>query len=388
MASFAIDFSAGIHRSSMLLRAIVAALTVMLVWAGFAVLDEVAIGEGKVIPASRSQIIQSLDGGILAELPVREGDIVDIGDELAILDPVQARAALEEVLVKIVALKARAARLQAEMTDQEEVVFPEGMAEDTDVIERERQLFIANRHAFTENVANLRLQLKLADEELKLATPLLKTGAANDAEVLHLRQNLAEISTKLAATQSEYYVALKSDFTKTLADLDPLLKVWEARADQLRRTTITSPARGIVKDIRVSTIGGVIASGGVLMEVVPLGDRLLIEAKLSPRDIAFLHPGQDATVKISAYDPSIYGTLSAKVDRISPDTIVDDVDKHIDYYRVYILTDHGFLESKDGKRHPIMPGMVATTEIRTGRKTVLDYLLKPLNKAGEALRER
>lgn len=124
------------------------------------------------------------------------------------------------------------------------------------------------------------------------------------------------------------------------------------------------------------------------MEVVPLGDQLLIEAKLNPRDIAFIHPGQDATVKISAYDSSIYGALNAKVDRISPDTIVDDVDKRVNYYRVYVLTDYGFLESKDGKKHPVMPGMVATAEIRTGRKTVLAYLLKPLNKVGEALRER
>jgi adhesin transport system membrane fusion protein len=149
-----------------------------------------------------------------------------------------------------------------------------------------------------------------------------------------------------------------------------------------------SPAHGIVKDIRITTIGGVVGAGGILMEIVPLGDQLLIEVRLSPKDIAFIHPGQDATVKIAAYESSVYGTLPAKFERVSPDTIEDQTDKRIYYYRVYALTDHSFLETKDGKRHPNMPGMVATAEIKTGRKTVLSYLLKPLNRAGEALRER
>lgn len=374
--------------SRTLLWLIAAAITGFLVWAAFAQLDEVAVGEGKVTPASKGQVIQSLEGGILAEMPLREGDIVEAGQNIATLDPVQARALMEEALVQISALQARAARSQAEMADQDEVVFPEEIANDRSVIERERQLFIANRRAFKENIANLKTQLNLAEEELRLVTPLLKSGATNEVEVLRLRQKAVEYSSKLAATQSEYYVALNADFSKTMADLEPLLKVREGRADQLRRTVITSPTRGIVKDIRVSTIGGVIGPGGILMEIVPLGDQLLIEAKLSPRDIAFIRPGQDATVKITAYDSSVYGTMSGRVDRVSPDTIEDQVDKRIYYYRVYVLTDQAYLETKDGKRHPIMPGMVATTEIRTGQNTVLGYLLKPLRRAGEALRER
>ncbi|MEI3854961.1 MULTISPECIES: HlyD family efflux transporter periplasmic adaptor subunit [unclassified Ensifer] len=386
-ASIMASVGDGAGRSRSLLWLIAAAIAIFIGWAGFAELDEVAIGEGKVTPASKGQIIQSLEGGILAELLVREGDIVETGQRLATLDPVQARSSMEETLVQIAALRARAARLEAEMSDRGEVAFPVELTEG-DVVDRERQLFVANRRAFTENVANLKTQLRLAEEELTITTPLLRSGATNEVEVLRLRQRAAEYSAKLSATQSEYYVALKADFAKTMAELEPLLKVREGRADQLRRTTITSPARGIVKDIRVSTIGGVVGSGGVLMEIVPLGDQLLIEARLSPRDIAFIHPGQEATVKITAYESSIYGTLPAKVERVSPDTIEDQVDKRIYYYRVYVLTDHAYLETKDGKRHPIMPGMVATTEIRTGRKTVLAYILKPLNRAGEALRER
>jgi len=371
-----------------LLWLIVVAILAFFVWAAFAVLDEVAVGEAKVTPASKGQTIQSLEGGILSELGVREGDVVELGQKLATLDPVQARSAMEEALERTQALQARAARLHAEMNDLADVRFPSELEKSSAVIERERQQFLTNRRAFRENVANLREQWRLAEDELRIAQPLLRTGAATEMEVLRLRQKVAELSTRHASAQSEYYVALKADYAKTMADLEPLLKVREGRADQLRRTVITSPSRGIIKDIRVSTIGGVVGAGGVLMEIVPLGDQLLIEARLSPRDIAFIHPGQEATVKITAYESSIYGALPAKVQRVSPDTIEDQVDRRIYYYRVYVLTEHAYLETKDGKRHPIMPGMVATAEIRTGKRTVLEYLMKPLNRAAEALRER
>jgi adhesin transport system membrane fusion protein len=216
----------------------------------------------------------------------------------------------------------------------------------------------------------------------------LKSGATNEVEVIRLKQRVSEYSSKLAATQSEYFVALKADFAETMGDLGPLLKVREGRADQLRRTMITSPTYGIVKDTQITTIGGVVPAGGILMEIVPLGDQLLIEARLSPRDIAFIHPGQEANVKITAYDSAVYGSLSGKVDRVSPDTIEDHADKRIQYYRVYVLTDQAYLQTKNGNQLPILPGMVASAEIRTGQNTVLNYLLKPLKRAGEAMRER
>ncbi len=375
-------------RTRLILWIMIAAVAVFIVWAYFAKLNEVAVGEGKVTPASRGQIIQNLEGGILSELDVHEGDIVEEGQKLATLDPAKARANVEESLAKIVALKARAARLEAEMDNRDDVTFPDSIKKNTDVINRERELFFTNRQAFQSNVMNLTEQQKLAENEVKIAQPLLKTGAASEVEVLRLQQKAAEISSRLVATRSEYYVALRADYAKTMADLEPLLKTQEGLSDQLTRTVIRSPARGIVKDIRVTTIGGIVSPGGILMEIVPLGDQLLIEARLSPRDIAFIHPGQEAEVKITAYDSAIYGTLPAKVVMVSPDSIQDDVDKKINYYRAYVLTENSYLTTKDGKQHPIMPGMVAMTEIRTGEKTVLSYLLKPLNRAGEALRER
>ena len=384
---YKIDKRAYARSARALLWLTMSVIVVFLVWSAFASLDEVAIGQGKVAPSSKEKIIQSLEAGILTELSVREGDIVEEGQKLATLHAAQAQSSVDEATARIASLQARAARLTAEMNEKTEVTFPSDL-HDQALIDRERELFLTNRRAFKENVKNLDEQLTLAKKELQLAIPLLKTGAANEVEVLRLRQKVAELNTRLEATRSEYVVGLKTEFSKTMAEIYPLVKVREGRADQLARTVLTSPSRGIVKDIRVNTIGGVVSAGGVLMEIVPLDDKLLIEARLSPRDIAFIHPGQDANVKITAYEPSIYGSLTAKVDRISPDTIEDEVDRRVYYYRAYVLTDYSYLETKDGRRHPILPGMIATTEIRTGKRTVLEYLIKPLNRAGEALRER
>ena len=376
------------RRSHVLLLTVLAAIAIFIGWAYFAVLDEVAVGNGKVIPSSKEQVIQSLEGGILSEMFVREGDIVGQGQELAVLDQSVVKSTVEEVASKISVLQARAARLRAEMEDKEDVQFPADTELDQTIKDRELELFHANRDAFHENRASLQQQFDLTNKELTIVTPLLKRGAANEIEVLKLQQRVAELQAKLQSLESEYYVQLKEDYSETMGELEPLLKVREGRADQLRRTVITSPTRGIVKEVAVSTIGGVVGPGGVIMQIIPLDDQLLIEAQLSPRDIAFIHPDQKAIIKITAYDYAIYGTLQGRVERISPDTIEDKVERNRVYYRVYVVTDHSYLETKDGKRHPIIPGMVATAEIQTGSKTVLDYLIKPLDRAAEALRER
>ncbi|MDR2215293.1 MAG: HlyD family efflux transporter periplasmic adaptor subunit [Nevskiaceae bacterium] len=366
-------------------------LTVVVVfvsWAAFAKIDEVAVGDSKVIPYTRSQMIQSLEGGIVSRLDVREGDEVANDQVLAKLDPVLAEATTGEARAKIVGLKARAARLDAEMHKAASVTFPPEVLAEPDVAAREQAAFRENRSAITQTLADLEEQRRLANEQLQLALPLLAQGATNDVEVLRLRTQVADLNTRINATRSEYDVALKKDFAATMAELEPMEQIVRGRAATLERTEIHSPVRGIVKEIRVSTIGGVVAPGGVLMEIVPLGDQLLVEARVSPRDIAFIRPGQEANVKITAYDSSIYGSLPAKVETVSPDSQIDEVDRRSTYYRVQVRTEKAYLETADGKQHSIMPGMVASTEIRTGRKTVLAYLLKPLNRAGEALRER
>jgi len=357
-------------------------------WSYGAVLDEVAVGEGRVVPAMKSQLIQNLEGGILAELSVREGDMVEEGQILATLSPARARANVEEITARIVSLKARAARLTAEINDSDFITFPADLDGQDEVKQNERELFDINRSSFRENLDNLDKQLQLAEEQLKLAEPLRLSGSVSEFELLRIQRDVAELSTRLSATRSEYFVALRDDYTKTMAELEPLLQSRAALSDQLSRTIIKAPTRGIVKDIRVTTIGGVIAPGGVLMEIVPTEDQLLIEVRINPRDIAFLHPGLEANVKITAYDSGVYGSLKATLQSISADTIADDTDRRLFYYRAYVLTEYNYLETKDGRQHPIMPGMIATAEIRTGQKTVFDYLIKPLNRAGEALRER
>jgi len=375
-------------KGRVLLWLIIIAVISISIWTYFAQLDEVAIGEGRVVPSKKAQLIQNLEGGILADLMVKEGETVEDGQVLALLDPVRARANIEEITARIIPLQARAARLVAEINDAETISFPDDLKGQDDVMEREKMQFTVNRRAFKENIDNLNKQLQIAEDQLKIARPLREGNAISEVELLRMEQNVAELSSRVAAATSEYYVALRVDYASTMSALEPLLKSQSGLDDQLTRTVLRSPTRGIVKDIRVTTIGGVLSPGGVLMEIVPIEDRLLIETRISPRDIAFIHPGQEANVKITAYDSGVYGSIPAKVEYISPDSIEDNVDRRLYYYRAYVLTDKNYLETKDGKKHPIMPGMVATAEIRTGQKTVFSYLMKPLNRAGEALRER
>jgi adhesin transport system membrane fusion protein len=234
----------------------------------------------------------------------------------------------------------------------------------------------------------MRQSLALTRRQLAMTEPLVDLGAANQVEIIQLRRQENEIQAKLDSMRNQYVIDASADYAKARAELDQVTQVIGGRRDQLDRTILYSPVRGIVKNLEVTTIGGVIQPGGSLMEIVPLEDQLLIESRVQPRDIAFIRPGQPATVKITAYDPSIYGTLAGTVDRISPDTLQDEVHRDQVYYRVYVRTQRSTLRAKNGHEYAIMPGMVSTVEIRTGRKTILQYLMKPINKAAEAMRER
>lgn len=359
-----------------------------IIWADHAVLDEVAVGPGTVVPSSRSQIVQTLEGGILVELLKKEGDSVEAGERIASLDPVTARASVDEAEAKVAGLMARAARLQAMVLQAEVIDFPDELAIHPEVVDREVALFEAERQAYVTNRDNLLREKALLDEELELFMPLLEAKAVSRLEVVRIEQKVAEVVSRIEALDNDYLVKARDDYSTTMGELEPLLGVRNARAELLRRTEIFSPSRGIVKDVEVTTIGGVIPPGGTLMNIVPVDDELLVEAKISPRDIAFVSKGQTATVKVTAYDSSIYGSLEGVVDQISPDTIESEVEPGVFYYRVWVLTDEASLAGPDGNRLPIIPGMITTTEIKLGQKTVLDYLIKPLNRAAEAMRER
>jgi len=376
-----------LSRSTRVIKVIGVFVVIALGWSYFAVLDEVSSGSGRVVPTLREQVIQSLEGGILASLHVRQDDVVEPGQLLAQLDPTITESEVEESAAKYRAALASSARLSAEV-NQTELSFPDELERYSDLKTAETQLFEARRRSLDESLRWIRESIDLVNDELEISQSLTNVGAASNVEVLRLKRQLVELELKQVEVKSDYLVRAREELAKANAEVKSLLPVVKGRSDSLARLTLKSPVRGIVKNIEVSTIGGVIPPNGRLMEIVPLDDQLLVEARISPRDIAFIHPGQAATVKITAYDYAIYGGLKGEVATISPDTIQDEVDPQIHYYRVFIRTESDALFNDDGRRFPIGPGMIATVDIHTGSKTVLDYLLKPLNRAREALRER
>ncbi|KAA0970603.1 HlyD family efflux transporter periplasmic adaptor subunit [Aureimonas fodinaquatilis] len=356
-------------------------------WAYFATLDEVASGTGRVVPTTREQVIQSLEGGILSSLHVRQDDVVEAGQLLAQLDPKQSRSNVEESAARYRAAMASAARLSAEV-NRTELSFPSELDAFPHLMRAERELFEARRSSLNDALRWVRESTELVQSELSINEDLSTIGAASTVEVLRLRRQLVELELQQVELRSEYIVRSREELSKANAEVSALRPVVEGRNDTLSRLTHRSPVRGIVKNIEVSTVGGVVPPNGVLMEIVPLDDQLLIEARVSPRDIAFIHPGQAANVKITAYDYAIFGGLEGYVSSISPDTIRDEIDPNIFYYRVFVRTASDALVNTEGQSFAIVPGMIATADIRTGTKSVLRYLLKPLNRASEALRER
>ena len=375
-------------RSGRVVWLIAAFVLAFLAWAWYFEIDEVSSGTGKVIPTSREQRIQSLEGGILAELLVREGQIVEKGQVLARLDPTRGESNVEETAARYRAALAASARLRAEAQGQDAPDFPAELRKYPQLIAAEAALLRSRRSALSETVSGLNEALALVRKELGITRSLVTTGAASNVEVIRLERQRADLELKISEARSSYMVRAREELAKADAEVKSLQSTVRGREDALQRTTLLSPVRGIVKAVDVTTIGGVIAPNGSLMTLVPLDDQLLVEARISPRDIAFIHPGQEALVKVTAYDYAVYGGLPGKVTTISPDTMRDEVKPEIVYYRVFVRTDSDALVNAAGQRFAIVPGMVTTADIRTGRKTVWDYLTKPLNKAREALRER
>ncbi|MBD8495073.1 HlyD family efflux transporter periplasmic adaptor subunit [Pseudomonas syringae] len=358
-----------------------------LLWAAFFQVVEVSSGTGKVVPSSREQVIQSLEGGIITEMNVSEGSRVERGDILAQLDPIKTQSNVGESEAKYRAALASVSRLQAEVSGKP-LVFAESLKAWPELTRAETELYQTRQRGLKETLSGIEQSLKLVRSELAITENLARAGASSRVEVIRLNRQRSELELKASEARSDYMVQARQDLAKASAEADSLAEVVRGRADSLTRLTLRSPVRGIVKDIEVTTIGGVIPPNGKLMQIVPQDDQLLIEARIAPRDIAFIHPDQVAKVKITAYDYSIYGSLDGKVVTISPDTIQDEFKPEVFYYRVFIRTGADVLYNKAGKPFAIVPGMVATVDIRTGEKTILDYLIKPLNRAREALRER
>ena len=402
-------------------------LALFLVWAGLTEVESVTRGVGKVIPASQVQRIQNLEGGILREILVREGEEVEAGQLLLRLDRTRFSAAYQENRRQRLALAAKAARLRAETTGGEFEPPVEVAREHPELARRERTLYLTRKRQLEATLGLLtqrveeqahelaRLETELADleeshrlakKELELSRPLLASGAVSEVELLRLQRQVNELKTKIdnarlaipktrarleAARKKVEEEALafrnraKEEANEVQAELERLEAGALALEDRLRRTEVRSPVHGTVNRVLVTTIGGVVRPGMDLVEIVPLEDSLVIEARISPRDIAFLHPRQPVTVKFTAYDFTVYGGLEAELEHISADTITDAQGRSFYLVRVRTLRNH--LGSDDDPL-PILPGMVATVDIRTGKKSILAALLKPILRAKQtALRE-
>lgn len=385
-------FYGGRHEPSLprlarLIAVILGFFIILLIWAALSDVDEITKGQGKIIPSSREQVIQSLEGGILASLEVREGAIVEKGQVIAYLDETRFESSLDESRSRYKANRIKAARLTAEVSSGA-FVIPDDVKQDTELVNAEQRLYKSRKERLDQSVKGVSDSLALYRREEMILQRLVKSGASGEVELIRLKRTISELESKKQELRNEYVVNAREQLAEVNKELEELESVMRARDDALQRAKVVSPVRGIVKNIEVNTIGGVIAPGGKIMDIIPLDDQLIVEAKISPQDIAHIRLNDPALVKITAYDYAIYGGLDGEVILISPDTLKDEIQRDHVYYRVLIRTSRDVLINKAGKEFQIFPGMVAEVDIKTGSKSILRYLVKPLNRANEALRER
>jgi adhesin transport system membrane fusion protein len=432
--AFMSDVDAAIHRKghtmAYLLSVTVCLLIIIfIIWAKNAVLDEVTRGMGQAIPSQSVQVIQNLEGGILDEILVTDNQIVEKGDVLVRLDNTVAASQFREAFAKSLEHEAAIARLTAEAGQKTEIAFPKIVLENDSQITADQQvIFEARRKQLDLEIKillsefdqkkqeieevkgrrrELRKNLALAVEQKNIAKPLMKKGLYSrvdyiklEREVVRLRSEINALGRSLPRIQKETDEALKKmeqrraeygsqaleEISRRRVELNSLKEILAAGEDRVKRTDVRSPVRGSVKQIIINTIGGVVRPGDPILEIIPVDDTLLFEVRIRPADIAFLYPGQKAKIKITAYDFSIYGGMEGVVEQISADTIQDERGEY--YYRVKLRTRTNAITYR-GSKLPIIPGMTASVDILTGKKSVLDYLLKPILKASQnALRER
>ena len=407
-------------RARILLRALFAAFVVFIVWAGLVNIDEVTRGDGKVIPSQQLQVLQSLDGGIVSQILVKEGDVVNAGQVLLQVDSTRFESSVRENRSEYLSLSAKAARLMAIREGKPFDPPAEVMAEDPKTVAQERQLYETANSEMQTQISIARQQLEerqqeLAEarskqnqgaqayessmKELAVTKPLLASGAVSEMEVLRLQRDVdrfrserdiatsqisraqaavTEASRKIQEVELDFRNTASKEFSETTAKLNALTQTSTGLNDKVKQSAIRSPVRGTVKRLLVNTVGGVVQPGRDIVEIVPLEGKLVLEAKVQPRDIAFLRPGQKAMVKFTAYDFSIYGGLDATLELIGADSVTDD--RGNTFYTVRVSTTKTSLAD----HLPIIPGMVAEVDIITGQKTILSYLLKPVLRAKQA----
>lgn len=378
--------------SRWILYAVILLVIVLLVWAYFGKIEQVTVGEGTVIPSTKVKTIQSLDGGIVVDIPVHEGQIVKPGELLIRLDDTRYAADYRESYAQFLALEAIVARLTAEAYQYKQIDFPADLKDHPELAARETRLFQIRANALAEEIAVLENSKKLATEEFSMYGALVDKGTVSRVDFLRAQRRVDELKTSLLEKQDKFHEATWTELNEKKASLSTLQEKLASLRDKMQRTSIFSPVQGVVKKLNVVTVGGTIQPGMNIMEIVPMEDKLLVQAKVKPSDIAFISVGQQAAVRFSAYDYTIYGELKGTVIYISADTVqqprMEGQAEEPPTYLVNVRTERNYLGNE---KHmlPIIPGMMATVHIVTGTHTVLEYIMKPLIKAKkEALRER
>ncbi|MDA7428083.1 HlyD family type I secretion periplasmic adaptor subunit [Primorskyibacter aestuariivivens] len=363
---------------------------VFIIWAAYAWIDEIVRADGEIISSSRPQIIQNLEGGILADLQVKEGDEVMRGDILARLHGTQFQSAVDDLRDQITALEIRRLRIEAEMAGADDFRVPQALlARTPDIVASERALLLARQSDYASRKSGAKQVMDQSASELRLMENMLAKEVVALIEVTRARKAHADAQIKYDEVVTRTELARAEEYSETLKELATLKQNLTAAQDQLNRTVLRSPMHGVVNKLHVTTIGGVVRPGEEILQIIPLDEELFVEARVPPEDIANIRRGQEATVKLSAYDYTIYGTLKGRVDFISADTFKDERVREAEqepHYKVTLRVDMASMTDRQA-RIEIRPGMQAQVELHTGEKTVLQYLMKPLYKSREALRE-
>jgi len=359
-------------------------------WSSWAEVTEVVRGTGRVAPRLQTQLIQNLEGGIVEDIQVAEGDIVDAGQLVARIDETTFRSAYQELIEQQAALEVRLARLNAERAPGDVLHLDADLhARTPDVARSEEELLQARVLEFRETTETLRQALELQEEQVELLSAITDSNALPRIELIRARQSLVQAQRNYSTYVHDFHATRSQEFSDALTQLRQVRQQVQIRQDQLNRTNLYSPVDGIVNRIIVTTLGGVVGPGEPIMEILPLDDNLRVKGRISPRDVGFVFIGMPATVKLTAFDFAIYGTLGGRVAHVGADTVTDASDPRAEpYYEVIVDLDTQTLSGPDDDAVVIRPGMQATLELEAGKKSILEYLLKPLFRATEAFSER
>ena len=375
------------HRVRWTLWVAVLGLFGLIIWAGITEIDQVKRAQGQVIAVDRTQVIQAVDGGVLRELFVQEGQEVKAGQLLASFEKTRVKAALDDTQGKVMALRITLARLRAEVYG-EELKFEEDMLEYPALIENQRNLYQRRKTAFTEDIQALRKVRSVLLKESAMITSLSETGDVSQADILKSRRAIADLEAQITSRYNKFFQDAQVDMAKAQEDLNAQTEALNDRTQLLEQTDLIAPSPGLVKNIRVTTLGGVVRAGDTVMELLPTQSGLILEAKVYPVDIAFITVGQTANVKLDAFDVSIYGGFNGEVVYVSPDTLTEETQRGPQpYYRVHVKIGEKDFNDEKARRMEVRPGMTAQVDLVVNKRSILSYLVNPVSKVlGEALR--